>query len=125
MPQVDIQITDEFTDNNGQFGNYDAIPLNQRTQLRKQKHTDIRLFHPETVSVTPRMLHLDQLAMNTLDGMSMGQLSVDGDAVFILDQGESWTAGTVDRDPTKNNWGTIELTCPNGATTITQSVMRF
>lgn len=123
MPSVEIPIPDEFTEEAGKFTNYDAIPLNQRDQLHKQKHVDIRLFNDEPVSSGISMLYLDALTLFELDQLKMNQLSIDDGAQIVIHAGENWTAGTVARQSDRNYWHGISLSCTVTGPNITQSVM--
>ncbi len=124
MTQVDIRITDEFNEPADQFAFYDAIPLVQRTQLRKQKHTNIRSFVGDVnlVALAARpvyMLFLDSLNMDRLSGISMTEL----DAFVTVREGENWTLGTAAKDVTRRNWWILSVDCPVGHTTITSSTV--
>lgn len=122
MPSVEIQIADEFTEEAGEFTNYDAIPLDQREQLKLQKHVDIRLFNDEPLSASITMLQLDTLTFFQLSQLQMNQISIDTGAQIILRTGENWSAGTVARQADRNNWRGISLACTTAGPNITQSV---
>lgn len=121
MPLAEIRIGDEFKDGEGRFINYDAIPLEQRAQLRKQQHVDIRLFNDEPVSVPVNMLYLDSLSLFELDQLKMSQINQN--AKVVLREGEQWTNGTVSRQADRNFWHGISLACTTTGPNITQSVI--
>lgn len=120
---MEIQIADEFTNAVGEFPNYDAIPLNQREQLREQEHVDIRLFNDEPLLTSVNMLHLDLLTLYEIGQLSMDQISTDFGAKIVLRTGEKWTAGTVTRQTDRNYWHGISLSCTTGGPNVTESVM--
>lgn len=64
----DVEITDEFADNLGEWFGYASIDQTQQTALREQKHVDIRSFVPDQPAAAFNMLFMDRLSMYNLDG---------------------------------------------------------
>lgn len=121
MTLVNIPLYEEFTDPLGRWGNYDTEDLDQRDQLVKQEHVDLRSFVNDVVTHPASMLDLDQILLTTLDGDTMGDL----EGFIVTRSGEGWTAGTLGPQSDRNNWDGISLECTTvglGITT-TASVM--
>lgn len=118
MQLVDIPIRENFEDQEGRFRNYDAANLDQRQQLVKQKHVDIRGFRQEDISVRMPMLYIDLLTMQILNEQTM--LKLNGNV--IIRRGEQWTQGTFLIELDRNNVHGMRLACPVG-TTVTESVI--
>lgn len=125
MTQADIPLTEEFTEPDGEFTYYDAIPVTQQTQLRKQKHVDIRSMYGDasTVSIVARdvyMLFVDSLSMNDLSLIQMEEL----DAQVTIKEGEQWSVGTWSQDATRHHWNVLSIPCTSGSPAISRSVIR-
>lgn len=118
MQLVDIPIRENFEDNEGRFRNYDAASLDQRRQLIKQKHVDIRGFRQEDLAARMPMLYIDLLTMEILDERTMGNLN----GSVVVRRGEQWTQGLFYIELDRNNVHGMRLTCPVG-TTVTESVV--
>lgn len=133
---------DEFNSNTGQFDKYFVIGPNdiengayepqvdgegnpllsdQAEQLKLQKHTDIRSIEPKTPSVLATMLHMTALFdMQTMQDMMMDELL----SLYLVSVGETWSKGSISKDPARNNWPVLTLTCPAGEETTLQSFLR-
>lgn len=128
---------DEFDNPTGQFPNYFVIsaedlvdgpyiPVTPTTgspadKLAKQKHTDIRSIEPKTPKVLATMLHLTALFdMQSMNSKMMDQLG----SIFLSSIGESWTRGTITRDPTRNNWPVLSIDCAADQESLSRSVLR-
>lgn len=127
---------DEFDSPTGQFDKYFVIgpddvsdgeyvpaptPSSQAEQLAKQKHTDIRSIEPKTPKVLATMLHMTALFdMFSMQDKMMDQLG----STYLVFVGESWSRGSIDRDPARNNWAVLSLDCTAGQETIFRSVLR-
>lgn len=118
MQLVEIPIKDDFSDREGRFRNYDAANRDQREQLYKQKHVDIRGFRQEDLSARIPMLYLDLLTMEILDVRTMSELNGN----VVVRRGEQWTQGTVLKETDRNNAHGLNLSCSVG-TTVTQSII--
>lgn len=110
MELQEILISEEFDDQHGQFKNYDTYDIEQRSQIRSQKHIDIRNFNPTNREILLLMIHLDRLTMNDMKALDMEEL----EGTAQLETGESWTIGTLEKQIDKNYvWG-LTLNCPSG-----------
>ena len=118
MQQVEIPIRDNFDNAEGRFRNYDAVPRNQREQLYKQAHVDIRGFRQEDIGARVPMLYIDLLGMSDLDLRDMSELN----GTVIVNRGEQWTQGTVQKNSDRNNAYGLTMACVVGTNT-TKSVM--
>lgn len=105
-----VELRDEFDNNQGEFNNYDALDTGQRVAISHQRHVDIRSFDSETLTAPVTMLHFDRQILNDLNNVSM----IDLEGSLVVSPGETWTQGTVDRIPTKNNWRGLTLNCTPG-----------
>lgn len=122
-----VEITDEFTEIDGEWSGYDVIPINQNEAFRKQKHVDIRSFVSEQLGTQVIMLYMDRLSISFLDGKEIGDFSSDASpaARILVVNNEGWTFGTVAPQTDRNNWNGISVVCDpeiSGVTT-TQSVI--
>lgn len=127
---------DEFDSPTGQFDKYFVIGANnvengeydpdagnsaQAEQLAKQKHTDIRAIQPKTNSVLATMLHMTGLFdMQTMQDMMMSELL----SLYLVSVGESWTKGSIRKDPDRNNWTVLSMDCPANQETVSRSTLR-
>lgn len=118
FPTQDIPVAEEFNNLEGQFLNYDCYSVDQRDQIILQKHIDIRTFVASDVATAYRMGDLDNIAVANLDILTMQSL----ESGVVLNLGEQWTAGIVDKQADRNNWRGLTFTCSVGDNT-TQSVM--
>ena len=118
MQLVEIPIRDDFTNGEGRFRNYDAANRDQREQLIKQKHVDIRSFRQEDISARTQMLYLDLITMEILDELTLAQLNGN----VVVRRGEQWTQGTILKETDRNNVHGLQLSCSVG-TTVTQSII--
>ena len=107
MPQVEIPIGDDFKNEEGRWPNYDAIDLNQREQLTKQKHVDLRSFVQTDTTVRINMLYLDLRDMAGLNSRNMNALN----GSVAVRKGEQWSAGSVGPQADRNNVNGLSLTC--------------
>lgn len=104
-------------------GAYDPAPMpsEQAEQLAKQKHTDIRSIQPKSPSVLATMLHMTGLFdMQTMQDMMMSELL----SLYLVSVGESWSKGSIRKDPARNNWTVLSLDCLAGEETVTRSTLR-
>ena len=127
---------DEFNSPTGEFDKYfvigpddiangaydpDPVPSAQAQQLAKQKHTNIRSIDPKSPSVLATMLHMTALFdMQTMQDMMMDELL----GLFLVSLGESWSKGSISKDPTRNNWTVLSMDCPAGEETVSRSTLR-
>jgi len=118
MQQVEIPIRDNLDNSEGRFRNYDAVPRNQREQIYKQAHVDIRGFRQEDIYARVPMLYIDLLGISDLDFKDMSELN----GLVTVKRGEQWTQGSVQKDVDRNNEYGLTLSCLAGSNT-TQSVM--
>lgn len=119
-----VTLYDDFENPLGQFTGYDTYDSAQRTQLARQKHVDLRSFEASPITEGYTMYDLDVglsltgSTMSALDALSMATL----ESGVLLVPGESWTAGVVGPQSTRNYFKGITLSCKTGANP-TSSVM--
>ncbi len=127
MSNFPVAISDEFAQLEGQWYQYDVVPLDQRSDFHKQKHVNIRSFVGDERSASVNMLTMDRLTMYNLDGNNMATFSVDSTpkAKLIVQAGENWTFGKAERQADRNNWYGITVECDTSISnlTTTQSVI--
>jgi len=128
---------DEFDNPTGEFKDYFVIgdedlvddvytpvepsPGSQGDQLAKQKHTDIRAIEPKSPRVLATMLHMTALFdMQSMNSKMMDQLG----SIFLSSVGESWTRGTITKDPARNNWPVLSIDCAANEESSSRSVLR-
>ena len=128
---------DEFTNSTGEFLDYfviseadlidgiynpvEPVSGSQGEQLSKQKHTDIRAIEPKTPKILATMLHMTALFdMQSMNSKMMDQLG----SIFLASVGEIWTKGTIERDPSRNNWPVLTFDCAANQEASTRSVLR-
>jgi hypothetical protein len=128
---------DEFNSKTGDFSKYLVIgpediengayvppetPTSvQAIQLEKQKHTDLRAIEPKSSYVLATMLHLTALFdMQTMQDTMMDELA----EIFLVSVGETWTKGSISKDPARNNWSVLALDCEEGQETVFESFLR-
>jgi hypothetical protein len=118
---AEIPLREDFSNDEGRFVNYDTQDLDQREQLAKQKHVDIRSFVGDDLQTQTRltMLYLDLNQMDEMELLDMEAL----EGLVVARRGEAWTVGTVERQADRNNWRGITLSCIVGVNT-TESVLR-
>lgn len=106
----DINIAEGFDNPTGSFDGYDAYDPDQRKQLHKQKHINLRNFDPTIIKTEIRMIHLDRLTMRDLEATTMEDL----EGLVKITTGEDWTPGDLITVTDRNNvWG-LSLNCPDG-----------
>lgn len=128
MPNTEVQITEEFTEPVAEYTNYEAIPIEHKQQIRRQRHINLRSFVGDTTTFEDlarfvNMLYMDSLSMSSLADKKMNVLSVDLLARATVRQGERWTAGTCAKDPTRNNWYGLSWDVVAGSVNIAQSII--
>lgn len=127
MAKESVEITDEFTEANGEWSGYSAINQTQNQGLREQKHVNLRSFQPYKLSAQIKMLLLDQFTMFALDNTELATYSSTESvkAKIAIVNNENWTYGTVAPQSDRNNWYGIKVECDPevSSVTTTQSVI--
>ncbi len=118
MPELPPSLRELFNNPQGQLLDYDAYPANQRIQIPRQQHVDIRTFEAEPTTTRATALHFNQFAVDGLNPLTMADLEQD----VAIRRGEGWTNGVVERQADRHNWGGITIQCNTG-TTVTSSVI--
>lgn len=115
------EITDEFKQGTGEWLNYVAAPIAQRKALPNQKHVNIRSFNNEKRSIDVNMYIMDGFVMHELNGNQLGVYSSDQvpPARILIENGESWTFGDVERQADRNNWNGITVECDTSTSNLT------
>lgn len=111
-------ITEEFTDDLGQFVDYDAYDVDVSELVRKQKHIDIRSFRQDNIARHLTVFDMSQFTMDELDDLTMDEL--DNLSITTV-EGEGWSAGTVGPQTDRRNW--LGLSLATSGTASTESVM--
>jgi hypothetical protein len=105
--QIEVPITEEFSNDQGRFTNYSAYDNTLRQIIAAQKHRDIRSFVSTPWTTLPKMGHLEGMTMAELQGQQVGTLD---DAITVVDD-ENWTGTgvTVGPDGTRNYWNLLQI----------------
>lgn len=114
--QSNIPLWDEFSDVAGRFINYDAHDTEQRNQLNRQQHVNIRSFENDDLLIAIPMFYLDLLPMSLLNNQRM----IDLEGSTVVKAGERWTNASVAKDPLRKNWRVLSMECVVGIN-ITES----
>lgn len=110
---MSIPLYDDFNNSLGEFTNYDTYDSGQRTQLARQKHVDIRSFQQALITAPYSMFSLAAETTSFLDGLTTSGL----ESAFVVETGESWSAGTVGPQSDRKNFSGISLSCTTGTNT--------
>lgn len=109
-----IEITDEFTQPNGEWTNYDVIANTQVEALHTQKHVNIRSFVADKPAAAVTLFFMDRLTMFYLDGTTATAWSagVEYHPGEIIEKSEikylSIKAGTNKSPPNAEYWNIVE-----------------
>lgn len=116
---IEIPITEEFSDPFGRFVNYDLYDDDLRALVQGQRHVDIRSFVFDDSFLVETVGHLSGFDLGTLDVETMSE--IEGDTI-VVQAGEVWTsASTVayGADPARNHWNTLRVTLTAGPNVVT------
>jgi hypothetical protein len=123
--QVEIPVTEEFSDELGRFFNYDAYDDTAREVIANQRHTDIRSFISTPWQTLTTVGKLEGTPMSDLQG---DQVQTLDDPIDVIDD-ENWTlssgSGTlsVGADATRNNWNLLSFVTTGATTAKITSIM--
>lgn len=107
---MDLNLTENFNSPVGEFLNYDAYQLDQRTLLDNQSHADIRNMGQTDITGSPTVGDLSFDTLDSLAGEPVGALGA-----HIIFAGENWNA-TVAPDATRANMPVLSRVYASGET---------
>lgn len=111
---MSVTLAEQFDNATGQWKGYDVYEAADRLRILRQRHVDIRNFVSQGALTEYRMFDLDQRAASSLNTLTMSALA----GTRIHYPGESWSLGTVGKQPDRKNWNGISFSAPLGVETI-------